>query len=355
MRQNGVFYLLHGDHLGSTRLVTDAPGYVYSTEGRYAYGRLYWSGGSALPTDHKFTGQKLDATGLMYFNARYYDPKLGQFLSPDTLVPDPGKLFDYNRYMYVRGNPMMYNDPTGHYSNDEIKQYLQDNYGDAWQDYWQAWQADPYWMWVLGAAHDNYTLITGLGGSVKFTAKAGSFALSHGQLHEYQGQGVYTVLDDNTGVVGDSEWLGYGSESGVWGIFTQLFRQGMYQYYQPIYNYSGGSPSFSHWQMITVNNSVEANILAGDNTPYLLGAIGEAIKRRWPQALGGAVGAGLQVWSVYTTIDDLAVYKADSVQYQSVGQYWQSPGVSADGKPVPVPAPHPWANPNGPQWPGPLE
>ena len=107
--------------------------------------------------------------------------------------------------------------------------------------------------------------------------------------------------------------------------------------------------------MITVNNSVEANILAGDNTPYLLGAIGEAIKRRWPQALGGAVGAGLQVWSVYTTIDDLAVYKADSVQYQSVGQYWQSPGVSADGKPVPVPAPHPWANPNGPQWPGPLE
>jgi uncharacterized protein RhaS with RHS repeats len=49
----------------------------------------------------------------MYFNARYYDPELGQFLSPDTLVPDPGNLFDYNRYMYVRGNPMMYNDPTG--------------------------------------------------------------------------------------------------------------------------------------------------------------------------------------------------------------------------------------------------
>jgi RHS repeat-associated protein len=56
----------------------------------------------------------LDATGLYYFNARYYDPELGSFLSPDTLVPDPTNLHDYNRYMFVRGNPMMYNDPTGH-------------------------------------------------------------------------------------------------------------------------------------------------------------------------------------------------------------------------------------------------
>ena len=51
---------------------------------------------------------------LQYYNARYYDPDLGQFLSPDTLVPDPGNLFDYNRYLYTRGNPMRYTDPTGH-------------------------------------------------------------------------------------------------------------------------------------------------------------------------------------------------------------------------------------------------
>jgi hypothetical protein len=31
----------------------------------------------------------------------YYDPALGQFLSPDALVPDAGVLFDYNRYMYT--------------------------------------------------------------------------------------------------------------------------------------------------------------------------------------------------------------------------------------------------------------
>jgi len=31
-------------------------------------------------------------------NARYYVPVTGQFVSPDTLVPDATNLFDYNRY-----------------------------------------------------------------------------------------------------------------------------------------------------------------------------------------------------------------------------------------------------------------
>ena len=57
-------------------------------------------------------------------NARYYDPQLGMFLSPDTLVPDPTLLIDYNRYLYSRGNPLKYNDPTGHYSDEAIMQHL---------------------------------------------------------------------------------------------------------------------------------------------------------------------------------------------------------------------------------------
>jgi len=47
-------------------------------------------------------------------NARFYDPAVGQFVSPDTLAPDAANLFDYNRYMYVRGNPLKYTDPSGH-------------------------------------------------------------------------------------------------------------------------------------------------------------------------------------------------------------------------------------------------
>ena len=65
-------------------------------------------------TDHTFTGQKRDGTGLLYYNARSYDPEIGTFVSPDTIVPDPSLLIDYNRYAYTRGNPLKYTDPTGH-------------------------------------------------------------------------------------------------------------------------------------------------------------------------------------------------------------------------------------------------
>lgn len=41
-------------------------------------------------------------------------PVFGRFTQPDTLVPDPSSGQDFNRYTYVRNNPINYNDPTGH-------------------------------------------------------------------------------------------------------------------------------------------------------------------------------------------------------------------------------------------------
>ncbi len=111
--ENGLTYL-HSDHLGSTVLTTQGNTSTAS-QGYYAYGQVRDHSGEIL-TDHTFTGQKSDsATGLQYYNARYYDPNLGIFISPDTIVPDPGNVMDWNRYMYVRGNPMSYVDPTGHF------------------------------------------------------------------------------------------------------------------------------------------------------------------------------------------------------------------------------------------------
>jgi RHS repeat-associated protein len=81
-------------------------------QGYHGYGKYRL--GNVLPTDHRFTGQKLDATGLMYYGARYYDRHIGVFVSPDTLVPDPTNVWDYNRFAYARLNPLKYNDPTGH-------------------------------------------------------------------------------------------------------------------------------------------------------------------------------------------------------------------------------------------------
>jgi len=99
-------------HLGSTVLETNTSGTFTADQQYRAYGKQRDAG--AVVTDHKFTGQKLDGTGLQYFNARYYDPAIGTFISPDTIVPDATNVFDYNRYMYTRGNPLKYNDPTGH-------------------------------------------------------------------------------------------------------------------------------------------------------------------------------------------------------------------------------------------------
>ena len=76
----------------------------------FAYG-LTRSG--SVPTDKLFTGQRLDDTGMYYYGARYYDPTIGRFISPDTIVQNPGNPQSLNRYSYVLNNPLKYVDPTG--------------------------------------------------------------------------------------------------------------------------------------------------------------------------------------------------------------------------------------------------
>ncbi|MEZ4679679.1 MAG: RHS repeat-associated core domain-containing protein [Caldilineaceae bacterium] len=61
---------------------------------------------------------------MYYYGARWYDPALGRFVQPDTIVPDPGEAKAFDRYAYVLNNPLRYVDPTGHYSRDEIIQHF---------------------------------------------------------------------------------------------------------------------------------------------------------------------------------------------------------------------------------------
>jgi RHS repeat-associated protein len=72
----------------------------------------------AVVSAYKFTDQELDnETGLYNYDARLYDPVLGMFVTPDSIVPN---LFDpqmLNRYAYCRNNPLIYTDPTGHYTD----------------------------------------------------------------------------------------------------------------------------------------------------------------------------------------------------------------------------------------------
>ena len=98
VKRSSDLYNLQGDHLASTSLTTDGAGAATANRTYYAYGAERSATGD-LQTDRTFTGQKSDASGLMYYNARYYDPALGAFISPDTIIPDPGRVIDYNRFL----------------------------------------------------------------------------------------------------------------------------------------------------------------------------------------------------------------------------------------------------------------
>jgi RHS repeat-associated protein len=114
VRQNGTLSYLHGDHLGSTSVTTNNAGAKTSDVRYYAYGGQRSGNLLNLPTDHAFTGQKLDkGSGLLYYGARYYDGALGTFISPDMIVPSPGDPQSLNRYSYVGNSPVCGTDPDG--------------------------------------------------------------------------------------------------------------------------------------------------------------------------------------------------------------------------------------------------
>ncbi len=95
-----------------------------------------------MATDRQYTGQRNEiGLGLYDYNARYYDPLLGRFLSADSIVPSPANPQSLNRYSYVLNSPLRYTDPSGHahwvgedgdtvprvYTNPQQRQTLQGN------------------------------------------------------------------------------------------------------------------------------------------------------------------------------------------------------------------------------------
>jgi RHS repeat-associated protein len=89
MRQGSEVTYLHGDHLGSTSLATNASGAKVARVLYYPYGEERYREGT-LPTDFTYTGQRSEGSGLgglMDYNARFYDVALGRFISADTIVP----------------------------------------------------------------------------------------------------------------------------------------------------------------------------------------------------------------------------------------------------------------------------
>ncbi len=100
---------LASDGLGSLQVTLNSSGSATALQLHAAYGAVRYTNG-VFPTSKGFTGQRSDAaiSGLDYYGARYYDPRLGQFTSADSVLDG------INRYAYVGGNPETKTDPSGH-------------------------------------------------------------------------------------------------------------------------------------------------------------------------------------------------------------------------------------------------
>lgn len=117
---------LHSDWLGSTVLVTDTGGNKVSAITYYPFGKETASLSLAVTgkTDKFYTGQRKDVSSDLYFyNARYYNPKTGRFVSAD-------KAQGLNRYAYVLNNPIMMSDPTGNIGVPEWMRNLGNRVGE---------------------------------------------------------------------------------------------------------------------------------------------------------------------------------------------------------------------------------
>jgi RHS repeat-associated protein len=124
------------DHLGSPTLVFDPLGAVVERYASHPHGEdndapfvasghaadFHPAGDPASVLEHRFQGREINAEDGTYdFGARVYRPDLGRFMSPDSIIPDPGSSQSWNRYAFAHNNPIGFIDPSGHSETSTTK------------------------------------------------------------------------------------------------------------------------------------------------------------------------------------------------------------------------------------------
>jgi len=111
LAQAGTVTYVYSDPQGTPLAEADASGNITATFDYRPYGEQTLG---AAPNGPGYTGHVNDPeTGLVYMQARYYDPAAGRFLSVDPVAPVPGNGFGFNRYSYANNNPVRNIDPNG--------------------------------------------------------------------------------------------------------------------------------------------------------------------------------------------------------------------------------------------------
>jgi RHS repeat-associated protein len=99
------------DPQGTVLATVDEQGNLLTTTDRRPYGEQALGDPQPGPG---YAGHVDDpSSGLIYMQARYYDPKSARFLSTDPHVATPGNPMQFARYSYANNNPVANIDPDG--------------------------------------------------------------------------------------------------------------------------------------------------------------------------------------------------------------------------------------------------
>ncbi len=106
-RAQDVFWPIT-DNLGSVRSLVDYTGTITATYSYDTFGNVSVQAGTITDTRYHFTGQEYDVViGDYYYDARWYDPVIGRFISVDPALDGT------NLYRYVGNAPLTNTDPLG--------------------------------------------------------------------------------------------------------------------------------------------------------------------------------------------------------------------------------------------------
>ena len=107
-------FYYHPDHLGSSSYITNLDGEVVQHIEYVPFGEVFIEERNSIwNTPYLFNAKEFDEeTGLYYYGARYYDPRLSLWISTDALKE---KTPNVSPYIYTDNNPIIYIDPDGNF------------------------------------------------------------------------------------------------------------------------------------------------------------------------------------------------------------------------------------------------
>ena len=127
-----MLFYYHPDHLGSSSYITDLEGEVMQHIEYVPFDEVFIEERNNIcNTPYLFNAKEFnEETGLYYYGARYYDPRLSLWISVD------GMALNYpmcSSYCYTKNNPLVFIDPNGLQSSDSPYLY---NMSNPYNHYW---------------------------------------------------------------------------------------------------------------------------------------------------------------------------------------------------------------------------